>query len=77
MNSATMNEFAKSLAESADVENANDRVLFAYNSLFARNPSDREVEIGVKYLSGGEDRSERWTRYIHGLLASNEMMFVD
>jgi hypothetical protein len=53
------------------------RIDRAYRVLFARPPSEAEVDLGLKYLAGGDDPAARWRQYAHVLLASNEMLFVD
>ncbi|QDT05652.1 Planctomycete cytochrome C [Rubripirellula lacrimiformis] len=56
--------------------------------LFSREPSDREIEMGLAFLGTSspianahdepsETRSSRWQQYAHVLLASNEFLFVD
>jgi mono/diheme cytochrome c family protein len=59
----------------------------AYCLIFGRAPSQRELKLGVAYLSspisGYTDdlrtsaAVNRWERYAHALLASNEFAFVD
>ncbi len=59
----------------------------AYRLIFGRAPSERELKLGLAYLtsaeSGPTDDSHacaamnRWERYTHALLATNEFAFVD
>ena len=59
----------------------------AYRLVFGRAPNERELKLGLAYLSGPKpgatDNSHagaplgRWERYAHALLASNEFAFVD
>jgi cytochrome c553 len=55
----------------------------AYRLVFGREPSGRELAIGVEYiraLGSGESvgtRSERLSNYAHALLATNEFLFID
>jgi len=59
----------------------------AYRLIFGRAPSERELKLGLAYLSGPELRPtgdsytraklSRWERYAHALLATNEFAFVD
>jgi hypothetical protein len=53
------------------------RIDLAYRLLFARPPTAKEAEIGLKYLDGGGDRAARWRQYAQVLLAANEMLYVD
>lgn len=52
-------------------------ITIAYERLFQRAPTEREVELGRRYLSGAETPADRLTHYAHALLGSNEFLFVD
>ncbi len=56
---------------SKDIE---DRVKLAYQLLYAREPSEQELRLGVRFVQHDE---ERWKQYSHVLLASNEMLYID
>jgi mono/diheme cytochrome c family protein len=51
----------------------------AYWLLFAREPTRREVELGLAFLSNqsSHDRPATWTQYAHVLLISNDFLYVD
>ncbi len=55
-----------------------DRVETLYWSLFSRAPEDVEIDIARQFL-GPEQAGdqEAWIQYAQGLLASNEMLFLD
>lgn len=82
LNGPMMMQRADALAArltSADFESARDRITLAYRLLFAREPSDRELQLGDGFLgeTTGEARKNAWTQYAHVLLASNEFLFVN
>jgi hypothetical protein len=52
------------------------RVRRAYDLLFNRAPTDREVELALDYL-GEKPTADAWGRYAHVLLGSNEFLFID
>ncbi len=60
-------------------ENDTKRIQRAYELLFARKPTSKELQIGLGFLnqSDEEKQTETWTQYAHVLLASNEFLFVD
>lgn len=62
---------AARLAESETDEGA--RIGRAYHRLFQRDPSSRERELGLAYLSGGGT----WPGYAQVLLTSNEFLYLD
>lgn len=50
----------------------------AYLRLFSRPPTERELQLGLKFLDSGRHKGiRRWQQYAHVLLASNEFMFID
>ena len=59
--------------------NDQGRIELAYRLLFARQPTDRESEIGLAFVgnTSGAERAAAWAQYAHVLLASNEFLFVD
>jgi hypothetical protein len=55
------------------------RVRQAFEVVYGRPASDREVELAMRYLRG-EDSPEglsRWERFCQTLLAANEFLYVD
>jgi TorA maturation chaperone TorD len=50
-----------------------------YGWLFYREPSERELAAGIAFLDvqHAQLSTERWQQYLHVLLASNELMFLD
>jgi hypothetical protein len=84
---------AKALA--ARVSGAGDdaaRIRLAYRLIFGRDPNDREIELGVSFLSTSDDGAaatgestaanaksalSRWEQYAQVLLGASELMFVD
>ena len=60
----------------ADVE----RVKAAYRIVFQREPREKELTLGVRFVSAkpvATDKLTRWQQYAQILLASNEFMYVD
>jgi hypothetical protein len=52
------------------------RVRRAYDLLFNRAPTEREVGLALAYL-GEKPDADAWGRYVHVLLGSNEFLFID
>jgi hypothetical protein len=51
-----------------------------YHSLFQRNPTGHELEMGLSFLdSSGTSEKQRtkWEQYVQSLLMSNELIFID
>jgi mono/diheme cytochrome c family protein len=55
------------------------RVRQAFEIVYGRPASDREVELSVSYVRGGgsEEGLSRWERFCQTLLAANEFLYVD
>ena len=55
------------------------RIHEAYWLLFAREPTAREVELGLTFLNdeSAGDRRASWIQYAHVLLISNDFLYVD
>ena len=53
------------------------RIRRAYRLLYAREASEREVDLGLEFLADAESSKDAWYQYAHVLLASNEFLFVD
>jgi hypothetical protein len=49
------------------------RIRRTYDLLFARGPTERELQIGIEFLGNGSP----WPGYSHALLGSNEFLFID
>ncbi len=52
------------------------RVRRAYDLLFNRAPTERELKLALAFL-GEKPDADAWTRYAHVLLGSNEFLFID
>ncbi|MCA9136434.1 MAG: DUF1549 domain-containing protein [Planctomycetales bacterium] len=63
----------------AAVRDAPSQIENTYWMLFSRPPSQSELQIGLDFLSSGDpaEQPARLQQYLHVLLASNELMFVD
>jgi hypothetical protein len=91
LNSEFMVSNAKALADQVAslADNDEGRIQAAFGRVYCREPSDREVQLGLAYLkasdvaaeskSNGEDSEKltRWERYAQVLLGANEFMYVD
>ena len=53
------------------------RVDALHERLFARPSTDEDQLMALDFLGAEQHDSERWTRYVHALLASNELQYVD
>jgi hypothetical protein len=51
------------------------RIEWAYRLLFGRLPDEKELQIGLQYVSDGKIQS--WQTYAQVLLGSNEFIFLD
>jgi hypothetical protein len=52
------------------------RVRRAYELLFNRTPTEREMKLALAFL-GEKPDANAWSRYAHALLGSNEFLFID
>ena len=52
------------------------RVRRAYDLLFNREPTERELKLALAFL-GEKPDADTWSRYAHVLLSSNEFLFID
>jgi hypothetical protein len=52
------------------------RVRRAYDLLFNRAPTGREIKLALAFI-GEKPDAEAWSRYAHVLLGSNEFLFID
>jgi Protein of unknown function (DUF1553)/Protein of unknown function (DUF1549)/Planctomycete cytochrome C len=51
------------------------RVRWLYESLYARPPTDREIAIGLRAVTGGADAA--WDAYCQILFCANEFSYID
>lgn len=49
----------------------------AYQMLFQRKPSSKEIAVAAAFVQGREADAGVWSQYAQALLAGNEMLFVD
>lgn len=77
LNSPFMEYQADSLAALMKQQPEGERIPFAYDRLFQREPSGKELRIGRLYLSESKEHPEKWSQYAQALLGSNEFLFVD
>lgn len=87
LNSAFVVEQSRALAARLTTESMDDtaRVHRAHALLFARAPSEAELQLALRYLSMTDAAIDdkptakltRWERLAQALLGSNEMMYVD
>ena len=55
-----------------------ERIERAYQAIFTRMPNPEELRLGVQYHRDSAGNSDTaWKNYVHALLASNELMFID
>jgi hypothetical protein len=76
LNSPLFAARAKALAQRigppAAVSDSDRQVTSLYRELLARVPSERELALAREFLAAGT-----WDDYVHAVLGSNEVMFVD
>lgn len=81
MNSPLMGEMAKGLAarvQSAGGTTDEQRVRYAYQLLYGREPLPEESRLGLAFLGRPEaEGMPRWERYAQVLLVANEMLYLD
>ncbi len=65
---------AKILEEDSTVE---ARIDDLHTRLFTRRATDEDRRTALDFLGTEWNDNERWTRYIHALLASNELQYID
>ncbi|HEV2295161.1 MAG TPA: PSD1 and planctomycete cytochrome C domain-containing protein [Tepidisphaeraceae bacterium] len=76
MNHPFVLERSRQLAERAAKAGPDDapRIDWLYRTLFARQPTADELQIGIKFLGSSE---ADWNGYCHLLLCANEFVYVD
>ncbi len=78
MNSRFMFDAARRMLNRSDWEQSEIAgcILLVYNLLYARNPNSEEIDLGREFL-GNQPDEETWVHYVHGLLLTNEFIFID
>ena len=71
---AAMSLATELLAEHATVAG---RVDALHERLYTRTATDQDQRLALAFLGSEPNDTERWTRYVHALLASNELQYVD
>jgi hypothetical protein len=81
MNSSFVYKQASKLSETvAGEKDDSARIHEAYERLFGRTPSEKELRLGLDFLAIGRTDSERqelWREYARALLSSNEFGFLN
>jgi cytochrome c553 len=86
LNSDFMQNQARAFAERIEkgATTDADRIKLAYRLAFGRAPSDKELSLGIAYVTrplppeaSGDGKPTRWQQYAHALLATNEFLYVD
>ncbi len=69
--------FERLVRECGDDERV--RIERAYWLLYSRAPTEREIRLGLEFLSeaAGEKKKLAWKQYSHVLLASNGLLFIE
>ena len=78
MNHPFVMECAKNVLKRPDIVNEKDfgkRVERLYHVLYGRPAHEEEMSLGKGFLGKGDDKS--WSRFVHGLMQTNEFVFVD
>ncbi|MFN6301187.1 MAG: DUF1553 domain-containing protein, partial [Planctomycetota bacterium] len=82
LNSPFMQQRAKSFALRITKASTNDsaRIEQAYQWLYQRTPTEKELSIGLEFVaidvSDQNQREARWELYSQALLGSNEFMYL-
>lgn len=82
LNGPLLNEQAEALVDRLQNEHGDDdraKIERGCWLLYSRPATEQELSLGMSFLgeSNDEERIGRWKQFIHVLLASNEMLFVD
>ena len=75
-------EQVKSLADRADVKDEKDsarRIAALYRLVLARAPEPAETAAGLRFVATRDEHSalNAWEQYVHVLLLTNELLFID
>ena len=54
---------------------APDRIMWLYQTLFSRPPTNEETQLAQSYIT--QHPQNGWEQYCHALLCSNELFYVD
>jgi hypothetical protein len=79
MNNDFVAEAARRLANRPDVAGAGSveaKTTRLYGLLFGRTPTNDELTVAREFVAA-QPPDEAWTRYAHGLMMTNEFVFVD
>ncbi|MBL9146035.1 MAG: DUF1553 domain-containing protein [Verrucomicrobiaceae bacterium] len=78
LNGPFMLDMADCLTERLQsVPSPRDRITRAYEWLFQRKPTSKELALGTAFVSDRESDTTAWSQYAQALLASNELLFID
>lgn len=74
--------FAKRILADVDASRgAEARIRRAWTLAFGRSPEPEELRLALEFLASGENgemtEAKRWEAFAHGLIAANELLFVD
>ncbi len=78
LNSTLIMEQSQALVERLAREVGTDdemRIQRAYHLVFARTPSDQELQTGLQFVR--DNPADAWVQYVQVLLGSNEFLFVE
>ena len=77
LNSELVARMARALSQRLEVEAGGKepaRITLAYRLLFGRQPSPKEMQIGLSFVN---HESDAWARYAQTLLSSNEFLYIN
>jgi hypothetical protein len=83
MNSSFVRQQAAAVLHRPEIEKAKtprERVAAAFRIVLSRQPSKDETKLAMNYVGDatlGEAGANHWASFVHGLLVSNEFVFVD
>lgn len=81
LNGPLLNRQAEALVNrlNAELDDDHSKIQRACWLLYSRPAAQKELTLGMSFLGDAKDqeRISRWKQFIHVLLASNEMLFVD
>jgi hypothetical protein len=78
MNNQFVPDAAARLAKQASQppSETSQKITAVYELLFARPPAAEEFELATEFL-GPQPEEGAWLQYLHGLLMTNEFVFID
>ena len=79
MNHPLALERTKALAELSAKHGATprERIEWLYQTLYARPPSEREMDLAETALGAASDQKVAWESYCQVLLCANEFAYID